>query len=583
MGMKKLSNLLLMCMLCTAMTAQVQVTADVVSYGNTENTEFILKEMVTNAISRIDDGCMSFNVIDDYAQASQPYIFEIWDNEEFISQYIFKETRTKTKTAANGSKSSTKYTVAGVKVRAIYNVAGRLVERETGNVVDVFQLGDIIDREIPVDEVAKKYRIGSDDNAVLSDKILAEYAIKIESERDSTIRNFENAISEALIAPLSLFVLPPPTVAGIVEQKKEKVKSVGIDYCTVESLYRYGSFYHPILEEKEMFGEKIYPEVATYYGEPKHEKFGIRKGEEELLPLIKGGAKLLATRPNRVISHRLAAHKSPKPHKVAFVMEYPLISNYTAFERKHIELLLQASLLGYKNVMVIANDPIIEKINVSFGKTGERAESITTEDAMSGQSNKTIWVNIGNPNKTLEARSILGQKVQQSSPDTRYTLIDMKMKIDSKEYVQTQQIEGNMRKNGIAIANLYLDMVELVDPLIDLSVQILGINEEKKDKVKSVYIKGSEMLNDGAKYKVYNKKTVTKKTKAVAELKIDEIVGSTIAIAEVKKGDKELKALMKNTLYIYPDSGGGLSSFLSADSKPESGSIRNISVSRTSL
>lgn len=584
--MKKTTLFLTCFMICIQVFSQKKVSVDIVQYGNPENIEYNLKNLLTNAIALEESDCITFNILDDLSAATSTYVFEVWDSEEFVSQYIFRQSREKTVKQKDGTEKKQSYLAAGIKARAMYQVAGRLSERESGNVINIFYDGGTMDREISVDEVKKKYKkFDSKHNKALQDKVLIDYENSVEKEREENVKNVEIALHESLTTPILLHILDAPTVSGISKQKKEKVKRINIDFCHPLSPYTYGTFYHPIIMEEEKFGTKVYTEVGTYYGQTGKDDFGVKKGEKEMLPLLKGDAKLVASKPKHVNSILLSKNKNSDAHKVAFLMEYPVINTYTDFEKKYIELLLQSSLLGYKNIMVIANDAITDKLNTTLAGRTEDSDEITTGDALNSKSSKSIWVKIGNKEKpkTVKGNKFLGQKVEKPAAGDRVATMGLTMKHGEESYTQVNALGLSTTKIGVFFKSTYVKMEELIKPLVDPQVEIVEIAEEKKNKIKAVYIKGFERLEKGTKYKVYDKKKVTKKTKSLAELKIKELINNHMALAEVKKGDKKLKELMKKTLTILPSKGGGLLSSDSSKAMFDQNRISRVIVSSNTL
>jgi len=76
-------------------------------------------------------------------------------------------------------------------------------------------------------------------------------------------------------------------------------------------------------------------------------------------------------------------------------------------------------------------------------------------------------------------------------------------------------------------------------------LSILGLDEEKKGKVIKVIVTSNEPSSRKAKYNRYDKR-MTKKTKPVLELKIDELLYIYTAITEVRKGEKKVLDLLKS-------------------------------------
>lgn len=521
-----------------------EIKVDIVSNGNSENVEFPLRDLVKNAIAREENPCLAYDLAESFEEATAPYVIELWDSEEYLEQFMFKDKRERTVQQVGNRSVKETYIAAGIRVRAHYKIIGRLVERETDNVVDVFTLGGIIDREIYVPEVESKFRVGmSSANRSLEAKILVDYGDEITRSRDETIQEVQATLLTAMQTTLSANVLPHAEVSGIVKQKKDKVKSVSFDFCDEVQLYRHGTIGMPLIVEEEVAGYKAYRNVATYFKDPKNKVFRIGRGQSDLLPLIQSGARLLGCDEDAVLNTKLAANKIDGYEKVSFVLQYPMIHNYTDFDRKYIELLFQSSLIGYRSIGVVGHDAFTASLNNTFAGAFEREERDSTDLSVDEIVNSNqIWVTI--------------DELYRNPDDTKWDKIGCAVS-EGKDDEENLILYVKKRARGLDFGSDQIKYKNLRDSLLDRSVEIVGVCEEKKGKIKSIYVRGVEPLDSGDEYYLYDTDKIGKKTKPVAEFKVKDLLSTQLAIAKVTEGDKEIGELLKKQYYIIPEESGG--------------------------
>lgn len=552
----------------TAAFAQ-NLNIDIVSYGNEKNIEYKLSEIVDNFVSTQKSSCLSYEVIEDVNAGQNDIILEVWDSEEFLSQEKFKENRSKSVRDAAGNSSTTSYTASGIRARSVYEIYGRFYERKDGNVLETFKVGGTYDHESPNDEVHSNMQMTATGFKTAD----ADFVQKYEKEYQDLKAGVRSEIDTSFATAVSILAgkyLPPAKITGIAKQKKDKVKKANFEKCDEVEITGGGLFKYPILQSFPIGEETMYRKVGSCYMDPEDGVVGIGGGEKELLPLIKKESDLSIGAVEKMEAAGLSKYKLAKTKDLSFVFMYQQTHNYSDSDRKHIELLCQASFLGYKDIKVIANDPVTEEMNKTFSQSiytrsvGESTEekslldNLTLEDITS---NSTVYVEIGNHKESPLAgkTSFLGQKID-ADPDARFFWIKVKYQDGEESYEDIAQMSGVPSKAGLTFNSYSIDAPNVRAAVLDTRIQILGIEEEKKDKVKKVIVSGSTPLDGGTKYEVYDKANYGKKTKALAVLSIDDMLNTYVATAKVKEGDKTIKALIngKKELFIDISVSGGL-------------------------
>ena len=521
---------------CTIVKSQ-DISIDLLLNSNKDNFEFQLAKIVDEVLDEKESGCITYNVITDRNAGTSPYIIELWESGEFVNQYIFKQQRTRKVEGKDGNYVEKKYTAAGINVTAIYKILGRMTERESGSIIDLFILDGRIDKEIVEDEVRKKWKRKRSERKELSDFILTKYESDIDKKRKETQADVKKLLSDQLIGMVANSILPPTMVTGINKQKKDKVKKITIDKCPEIDLSQYGTFYYAIYTLEEKNGNRIYTQVGTCYFDKEPGVMGVRKGEKELLPLIESNTPLYVGKHKSMDPHATSAEKTEKTKDISFIFFYEPTHTFTDLERLNLEFIYQSSFLGIKNVRVIADDKISKSINettsqsiYTYDPEKEDDLSITLDDI---KSNTTIFVGISNAKKLKIKSSLL--KKSDINPDAEYIIAKAEYKKGDTKYESIDQFETFKNGTGMYFKNLSAHLSEIKEPLTDPNIQILGIAEQKKDKVKKVYISGTIPLDGGDSYKVYKQAKINKKSKEFAKLKVDELVNKYVAIAKVKK------------------------------------------------
>jgi len=538
------------------------ISIDILLNVNEDNFEFQLDKIIEEFLAEKTEGCISYNLINDISEGESPYIIELWESGEFINQYIFKNTRTRKVDGKDGEKIEKKYTAAGINVRAFYKVLGRMTERESQSIIDLFMLDGRIDKEIAEDEVRKKWKRKRSDRKELSDFILTKYESEIEKKRKETQKDIKEQLSTQLVSMVANSILPPTMVTGINKQKKDKVKKITIGNCPEIDLTQYGTFYYAIYTLTEKEGNKIYNQVGTCYFDKEPGVMGVRKGEKELLPLIKNNTPLYVGKHKSMDSHATSSEKTEKTKDISFIFFYEPTHTFSELERLNLEFIYQSSFLGLKNVRVIADDKISKSINETASQSiytydPEKKDDLSIEIG-DIKSNTTIFVGISNAKKLKLESSFF--KKQDINPDAEYILATAEYKEGDTKYESMNQFETFSNNIGMYFTSIRVGLSEIKSSLTDGNIKLLGIAEEKKGKVKKVYVGGTIPMDEGDSYKLYTQKDFTKKTKEFAKLKIDELVNKYVAIADVKKGDKIIAPYIEDKTQIYTKKaeGGGL-------------------------
>ena len=567
--MKYIAICVILAITATATLGQ-NIVIDIVTYGNENNIEYRIDNIVETFRQEYKSDCIEFNQIANIEAATNDIVLELWESEEFMSQYIFRQKRTKSVKDKEGNKRDVDFVATGLQVRSMYEIYGRMYEKKDGNILETFKIGGTFDYEIPSKEIRSKYPTRRENYKEVNEMFLDKFQDRIAVQRNRALAEVDTLFKKSL-TQLSTKLLLPATLTGIAKEKNDKVKKANYEKCDVVEL-KGGSFlYIPIVQAEQIGGESLYRKVGSCYGDVKPGVVGIRGGEKELMPLLKSDSELYIGDADKIEPDHLSKYKDEVTKDISFVYVYQVDHKYNEAERKHIELMCQGSFLGYDDVKVIAHDPVAEEMNKTFAQSiYKRAEGESTDekslldnlDPADMKSGHVVYVEIGNPKKSpVEGKkSFLGQKVDVPA-GSKYIFVKFKYKSGEDTYEDMMQITGTKRKIGLNLDVLSVDAANVRIALADTRIQILGIEEEKKGKVKKVIVAGNIPLDGGDKYEVYDKPDYGEKTKALAELSIDDKLNTYVATAKVKKGDKTIKALIESEKELYIDissQGGGL-------------------------
>ncbi|MFT6333838.1 MAG: hypothetical protein ACI86M_001776 [Saprospiraceae bacterium] len=558
-----------------------EIKIDIITNVNSENEVYKLRDIVQAIIFEQSGGCAEYNVISKAADGTADIILELWESKESLDQGIFKITRKKETSDARGKKTVTRRKVAGIIVSDEIKLFARMTERESGSIIDLFILFGELGHEFDVEEVANSWTNDRAERKRIEENIIFNNDDIVQEGRAANVLTLKERLGNAMKLLVIENLATEAKIVGIAKQKKDKVKKVKIEKCADVDITKYGTFYYGIQEAIDYEGERIYREVGTCYFDEDESIVGIKRGEKELLPLIKSGAELYIADAVAIDQSNLSKFKTKETNDMAFVFFYDPTHTYSDLDRLHIEFMHQASLLGYKDVRVIANDAVTESINQGMSKSiyspakSEKEEIELNIDNI--KSTNTIFVGLSNPEKYKASwAKLFGEKPNEKARFMSSTIKYKDQEVEIEEHENRQLID---RKSGYFFDNQQIGIEKVRGLINNTELRILGVEEEKKGKVKKVIVTSNEPLSKNAKYEIYDKR-ITKKTKPVLELKIDELLNTYTAIAEVKKGEKKVLDLLKSNKKlrsVKESSGGGLFGALSGSS----GGINELKLYRT--
>lgn len=569
MKSKSIQILMVLCFSVPSLLCQ-DIKIDVLTNINSNNEVYKLNDLLEDIISEQDNGCAIYNPISKEEDGTADIILELWESQEFFDQKIFKETRTDEKTNAAGKTTVSKRKVAGILVKDEIKLYGRMTERASGSVIDLFVLLGSVGHEYDVKEVALSWSKNPSEFKRIQENILFNNEDIVQEGRAANVVAVKDRLAEIMSLMVSENLATEAKIVGIAKQKKDKVKKIEIEKCADVDISKYGTIYFGIVQGSDYEGERIYRKVGTCYFDQEDNIMGVRKGEKELLPLIEAGEDLFVADAIAIDQNSLSKYKTKETKDMTFVFFYDPTHTYTELDRLHIEFMYQASLLGYRDVRVMANDAITESINQSMSKSiyspakSDKEEIELNIDNI--KSTNTIFVGLSNPEEYKASLATLFS--EKPNRDARFMSSTIKYKDELIEINKNENRKIVKRKSGYYFDN-HLVEVEAIKGLINNSgLKILGVEEEKKGKVKKVIVTSNEPLSRKAKYNIYDQK-ITKKSKPVLQLKIDEILNTYTAIAEVKKGEKKVLDLLKSNKKLISEkksSGKGILGALSGSS-----------------
>lgn len=557
------------------------INIDIVINANAENEVYKLQDIVQSIISEQIDGCAEYAIIAKAEDGTADIILELWESKEFLNQGIFKETRKEETSDANGKKTVKRRKVAGILVNDEIKLYARMTERESGSVIDLFVLMGALGHEYDVEEVANSWTNDISERRRIKENILFNNDDIVQEGRAANLLTLKDKLAKAMQSLVSDNLATEAKIVGIAKQKKDKVKKANIEKCADVDISKYGTIYFDIQAGSDFEGERIYREVGSCYFDQDESIVGIRKGEKELLPLIKSGAELYIADANAIDQSNLSKFKTEDTKDMAFVFFYDPTHTYTELDRLHIEFMYQASLLGYKDVRVIANDAVTESINEGMSKSiyssAKNEEDKIELNIDNIKSTNTIYVGLSNPQKfKVSLAKLFGEKPNENA---RFMSSTIKYKDELIEIEENEERQLIKKKSGYYFDDHKVDIAGIIGLINNGELRILGVEEEKKGKVKKVIVTSNAPLSRKAKYNIYDKK-ITKKTKPALELRIDEILNTYTAIAEVKKGEKKVLELLKGKKKLRSEkesSGRGILGALSGSS----GGINKLKLYRT--
>ena len=129
-------------------SAQNEKTIDILINSNDENIEYSLKVYIPAFLEKhnAEENCVTYNIIQSLEEAKNPIIIELWESKEYMSTNIFREKRKKTKKVQGKEDQTVNYIAAGIKVHSELEVYGRMIEKESTSVLDLFKVYVNVDR-----------------------------------------------------------------------------------------------------------------------------------------------------------------------------------------------------------------------------------------------------------------------------------------------------------------------------------------------------------------------------------------------------------------------------------------------------
>ncbi len=552
-------------LLAITLSISQDVKVDLIVNANKENETYKLMDLVSAVSSELSTGCVEYTVIPNAEAAQNDIVIELWDSKEYLDQKIFKLTRKETKTSPQGKETVTKRKVAGIAVQDEVKILGRMTERESGSVIDLFVLLGTVGHEYDVPEVAESWTKDPTEFRRIQENILFNNEDIVTEGRAANVTSLKEKLSESIKLMVADNLLEEAKIVGVAKQKKDKVKKAKIEKCDEVDIGKYGALYYGIKEASEYKGQKIYREVGTCYYDKDESIVGIRKGEKELLPLINSDSELYVADANAIDQSNLSKFKVENPTDISFVFMYDPTHPYSDLDRLHIEFLYQASMIGYRDVRVIANDAVTQSINETMGKSiysvGEGKDAKVELNLDNIKSTNTIYVGLSNPKKVPTSLAKLFGRT--NDPDALYLQSTIKYKDGVVEMNDNEDRKLLKNKSGYYFDTHEADFGSVRSLIQDNALTILGPEEEKKGKVKSVIVTSHAPLEKGDKYEFYDK-PIGKKVKQVVEVKIDELLNTYTAIAKVRDGEKKVLDLLSSgkKLRSMKKSGGLLGAVL---------------------
>jgi len=404
-----------------------------------------------------------------------------------------------------------------------------------------------VGHEYDVPEVSDSWTRDPQEFRRIQENILFNNEDIVLEGRAANVVSLKEKLSDAIKEMVTNNLMVETKIVGIAEQKKDKVKKAKIEKCEGVDFTKYGTFYFGIKEGSEYKGQKIYREVGTCYYDKDESIVGIKKGEKELVSLINSGAELFIADADAIDQSNLSKFKIDNPKDISFVFMYDPTHPYSDLDRLHIEFLYQASMLGYRDVRVIANDAVTQSINETMGKSiysvGKGKDAKVEINLDNIKSTNTIYVGLSNPMKAPASLAKLFD--QETDKDAEFLFSTIKYKDGVVEMSANEDRQLIKKKSGYYFDSHEADFGTVRALINDNQLTILGPEEEKKGKVKSVIVTSNEPLEKGDKYEIYDKK-IRKKVKPVVELKIDELLNTHTAIARVRDGEKKVLELLSS-------------------------------------
>ena len=501
-----------------------QTEVDLVINHDPLNSEYSAKKLLNAFIGDYKWNCLSVNVVESFDAGNSPYVLEVWEEKEFLSNYAYKEQKT-TPATASGRKEK-KWTEGGMRVRTLINYFGRLTERETDSVLEVFKVIGNIDKDIVDDEVKAKIKPKYVDNKDLNEAMLVKHEKKILEYREEIQKVLQDHLGNAIVSCMARRLLGPVEFTKIVEKDKDKVKKLGYEHCGEKPLEGDGGFTTTCFSKEELNGVHYYVDQGGVYPDVKAKGnvFSVRGGKKEILAAHKAGNPLVIGHREYMEPYDLAENKDEDLRRIAFIFLHESLL-YTDLDKTKLELFMQSLYLGIRDIQVLRSNPVLD----------QDAKDVDVS-TLSGL--QMITANI------LDMKKSLYEK--KTSP-VRVAKVNLSATgLSETKYKSETEIAGLPNKSGSWQFDFSKFKVGDIDrAILENEIELVGIIEQEKKEVKKVLIRTILPIAKG-KIKVYDKKRINKKTKEIATLKIKEITGRYTAIAEVDKGKKELLPILNS-------------------------------------
>lgn len=597
--------------IATSISAQQTINIDVVVNAKDANTTYGLNTYIQNTLQLVNNrnGCVQYNIISDRKSGQSPYIIELWESEEHAVTEIFKETRTTTKTV-NEKKVSNDYTAAGIVVKSNINVFGRLIEKESTSILDLFVVEGNLRHETADEDIKNNYARADKD---FKDNKLKDYADQIESHKQNIRNEMKNKVFNGMNSMVVNHLVPPAEIVGTAKVDGDKVKEVKFESCYEQDWARFGNFYHGVYSKETIEGFNVYYKQGTVALHPKDNTIlSVSDGKKEMLPLLKKGEKLYLGEAYAMESGTGSDNKISKPKNIAFEFRYEQDHRYSEDDRRYIEFIHQAYFLDRRDMRVIAYNALTESINHTLSRSiynteEPKIEALSAEEIMDGPSvNTSIVVNVSNAKPkpdSFKSKLFSTGDPADNDPDNRYIFLT-----SSYEDIEVgpNQIVAKQTPKGLNFNTTKPDFDKIFDAIVANEAEIIKMMETDKDKVKTVLIQSTFPLAKGDKFEVFisdqeestsedvasvkeedetkatsskrksksrskSKKTKSKKqdkkskkdkNKKQGEIKVETVLNRYLGIAEVKNGDKDLYLLIndQSPLVAKKNKGGFFSS-----------------------
>ncbi len=555
--MKQIFMIGLLSILTLIKTYSQEIGIDFVIYTDAKKSEYRLLDIMADIMKNREgkNTCTKFNVVDSIQVAKSEYVFELWEYGELLKSGIFREVRSQKKTDAAGKETLVTYIAAGVQTKVSTKFFGRLYERETGAIVDVFHINGTIIKEIEDADVKNKYNPNNGVNRLLEDAKLIQYEKQINTFKKDFFTNYIDKLETAINNSIKT-LLPAPLVTKINEEKDGKVKEVAFTQC-YEKTISYDWLYCDLFAEHSILGEKRFLKVGKGYittdGKQykSHElsRLGIRKGEKELLPILKNNSKVYAMENPENECFLDEAFKG-KIANYDFIFEYDPLNLYTPAQKKYIELYFQSHMLGHKNVKVIANNPMTASLNNTFAGAFADKKKVDFDTKDIGNS-KSIWLKIGNPRKQSTSLGKFSLKTGNETSDSEYVYIEASLKDNENEFKDeiTMQLVPGVLENYFLTNTLQLDKID--DAIYSLGGLIKGVTTIPDEKDEFVFIESDFLISKIKAFDIFDTDNITKKTKPVGVVEREMTLSPYTALFKIDEGKKVLLPGIKGNSKYY--------------------------------